>query len=1325
MSWKPKQIALVLIDVLLFSTAWLLAYLLRFLEEGGIPHAPTAAGDNYHLQMWLLLPWIVATHVGLLFAFKLYRGIIRYVGSTEVRNMALASGAHLFLWVLINLYMSGQAQLFDLPQREIPGDAALVEVIRIPWGILVFYFCLAFLFSAGIRFFPRLMMEQARRHDSEAAPALIVGAGDHADSVLRGLARHGSGEFRPVCAVATEESRVGLRLHGIPVVGTLGNIAAIIQQNQIEQVLIALEDQSPETLRGIVNACEDAGVKFHVVPSMADIAVGKVEVSQARHIEIEDLLGREQVRMELPEQRNYLRGASVMITGAGGSIGGELARQVARNEPGTLLLLGKGENSIFEITGELTRRHPGIAVIPLVGDVRDNTRMELLFRDYQPEVIFHAAAHKHVPLMEDAPEEAAANNILGTWTVARLAEKYRARRFVMISSDKAVRPSSVMGATKRYAETVILSMAGGSRCCFGVVRFGNVLGSRGSVIPLFREQIKAGGPVTVTHPDMLRYFMTIPEAVALVIQAGSRDVNGGLYLLDMGEPVRIADLARSMIALSGYRPDRDIQIEFTGLRPGEKLKEELLTASEECDPTEVDKLFQAAAGQAPSLDEIRGEIALLEREITRGDRGAIRLFLMDRITDYHPSEREFSSPLAGGEPEPAMDEAPGEEAPQPMEEKVAPLEPAVPPALEEEPDEPPPTGEPLQESLAENEEPGEPEIPGAMTVPDEPEKPATGKEPETPPAPEKEEASKPEPEPEPEPEEADLFSLKEEAGEASKEEEPEPAPSPADEEPPSSPGTPAPPPTVAKEEPSAPPAATEEMAGEGGAAARPASTEAVLILRIPEATEDMETLSLLLHQVTENVLGEGDKLVVAGRKDQLDQLEGDFEALVSDGRVQGDLTAEGLEYHPEAGVLLTTSADVLFGPAGIEPFREAVAAGAPVVYSNYQEDRDGRQFPVSLHLHDGCPHERFDFGPVIAYNTALMAEVGGVRQDLNYAWEYDLHLKLMEKAPFVRIDDLAYTRFVPAGGDGEAGARVHSPGAGPLGGFSYVFYPEEVEREVTAVFEEALRRRNAWLDGPTEEVDHGARDFDVKASVVIPVLNRVKYIANAIDKVCEGTFQDFEIIIVDNGSTDGTIETVQGYVDQDARVRLLHGEGDSIASALNEGIRAARGKYICQLDSDDEYTPHTLERMIGHLEDHPRCGLCISYYRLMDEEGGIIEDVEPITHAGYTRNQILRRDGAGAVRVFPRAVLEEFGLYDAEHYGNFGEDYDMVLKTGEKYDVDRVHEVLYHYRRHEDNTDVTRSPEMKFRNKNRARQEALRRRVEINRGRNEQADEGE
>jgi glycosyltransferase involved in cell wall biosynthesis len=330
--------------------------------------------------------------------------------------------------------------------------------------------------------------------------------------------------------------------------------------------------------------------------------------------------------------------------------------------------------------------------------------------------------------------------------------------------------------------------------------------------------------------------------------------------------------------------------------------------------------------------------------------------------------------------------------------------------------------------------------------------------------------------------------------------------------------------------------------------------------------------------------------------------------------------------------------------------------------------------------------------------------------------EYDLDLRLTDKSTIELIDEPLYD-VTPLENAGESKGALHSPGKGKLGGFSYIFYPPDLEKEITTVFEEMLHRRGAHIEHPTVEVQYPKEPYPVLATVVIPVLNRARFIGNAIERVLEGTYQNFEVVIVDNGSTDGTQDVVRQYSEKDPRVKLLQRGGGSIASALNEGIRAARGKYICQLDSDDEYTPDTLEMMVNHMESHPKCGLAISYYELMDEDRGVVTGIDPVTHSGYTRNQILRREGAGALRVFPKVVLEEMDYYDEEHFGNFGEDYDMVLKVGEKYDVDRVHKVLYRYRRHSDNTDVTRDPLMKIQNKNNARLNAIRRRQELNAGR--------
>lgn len=413
--------------------------------------------------------------------------------------------------------------------------------------------------------------------------------------------------------------------------------------------------------------------------------------------------------------------------------------------------------------------------------------------------------------------------------------------------------------------------------------------------------------------------------------------------------------------------------------------------------------------------------------------------------------------------------------------------------------------------------------------------------------------------------------------------------------------------------------------------------------------------------------------------------------------------------------IVTLPAGVRLNADALEQFAAKLDGDVSIAgtYSSYVEKKaDGTSQEITIFPHEGAPHERFDFGFVRVYRVAALKEIGGVRTDLAHAAEYDLDLRLTDNK---KLDVVANALYEVDTAPKEGTSLLHSPGKGKLGGFSYIFYPADMEKEITGVFEEMLRRRNAWIDHATVPVQYPAEPYEVKATVVIPVLNRAKFIGNAIDRVLEGTFQDFEVVIIDNGSTDGTQAVVEEYVAKNpGKVRLLHGKGGSISSALNEGIKAAKGKYICQLDSDDEYTPDTLELMVGHFEAHPNCGLAISYYELMDENRGKVEGIDPVTHSGYTRNQILRRDGGGALRVFPKAVLEEMGYYDEVNYGNFGEDYDMVLKVGEKYDVDRVHKVLYRYRRHSDNTDVTRDPLMKIQNKNNSRQDALRRRTAYN-----------
>jgi len=387
-----------------------------------------------------------------------------------------------------------------------------------------------------------------------------------------------------------------------------------------------------------------------------------------------------------------------------------------------------------------------------------------------------------------------------------------------------------------------------------------------------------------------------------------------------------------------------------------------------------------------------------------------------------------------------------------------------------------------------------------------------------------------------------------------------------------------------------------------------------------------------------------------------------------------------------------------------------------MVYSDYAIiDKNHSKTEQKLFTWKGQFDERFDFGFVQAYQTQKIIEKGYFDESLNVMEKYSLHLKLLSNYSFSHIQQPLYQAVVPPKKENEdtLSNRLYSPGGGGLGQFSYLFYPQEMEKEVTEVFYDWLKLENAFLTHPTHQADD-LKDYSILATVVIPVLNRVKFIENAVNKVIQGTFENFEVIVVDNGSTDGTCEKVDRI--KDPRIRLIKQNGKTIASALNRGIKEAKGKYICQLDSDDEYTPQTLEKMIQHMENHPKCGCAISYYEVMDENCQVIPELGIIKHLEFNRNNILRTDGAGALRVFRKSVLEEFGYYNEEKYGNFGEDYDMILKVSEKYDIDRVHHVLYRYRRHPDNTDVIRDPVMKIENKLNARLEALERRKLINKG---------
>lgn len=439
---------------------------------------------------------------------------------------------------------------------------------------------------SGVRMFVRLYHEEffsERRRASRRF--LIIGAGNAGEALLREMMRRKDTPYHVVGFVDDDADKYRMKIHGVPVLGTVDQLPQLCQKYGVDELAIAIPSATPKQMRRVVQICQGTKLRFSTVPSLTDIASGKLKVSQIREVEINDLLGREEVKLDLEGIQRFLRGKTILVTGAGGSIGSEMCRQVCGFEPTRLLLVEQAENPLFFIERELRKEHPGVPLETLICDITDRVRVDQIFDHFRPEVVIHAAAHKHVPLMEINPGEAVKNNVIGTMNVADAADRTGAENFVMISTDKAVNPTSIMGSTKRIAEMYIQDLNKTSQTHFVTVRFGNVLGSNGSVVPIFKKQIAEGGPVTVTHPEMRRYFMTIPEASRLVLQAAAIGEGGEIFVLDMGEPVKIVDLARELITLSGFRPGEDIEIVFTGLRPGEKLFEELSIAGEDMIPT--------------------------------------------------------------------------------------------------------------------------------------------------------------------------------------------------------------------------------------------------------------------------------------------------------------------------------------------------------------------------------------------------------------------------------------------------------------------------------------------------------------------------------------------------------------------------------------------------------------------------------------------------------------------------------------------------------------------------------------------------------------------
>ena len=547
-----KSLIVICLDLLLIVFCYFFAFMIRF--EMDIPRI-------FFLMMLKTLPIVILLRLSCFWLFGLYRGMWRFASIEDLFSVLKATSTSSILIVLI-LYLINQFSGYPR------------SVFFIDWLLLV-------ILVGGFRFSIRLSKEITPFNGAVGKRTLIVGAGSAGESILREMIRSKKQYYNPTGLIDDDPSKRGLKLHGIPVLGNREVIPEVVKTYGIEEIIISIPSAIGTQIKKIIDQCAKSGVKFKTIPTLAEIIDGKVSVNQIREVQMEDLLGRETVEIDLDRIKEEFAGKKILVTGAGGSIGRELCKQISRFHPEQLILFDHAESSIFYINRDLRVNFPSLNRVPLVADVIDKKSTNRILEMYKPHVIFHAAAYKHVPLMELNPGEAVRNNVLGTKVIADLAMEHNVDKFIFISTDKAVKPKNFMGATKRVGELYVASLAQANSTRFMSVRFGNVIGSTGSVVRLFKEQIQKGGPVTVTHPEVSRFLMTIPEAVQLILQAASMGQGGEIFVLDMGKPIKIMDLAKTMIRLSGFEPEKDIPIVITGLRPGEKLEEELFDEKNE------------------------------------------------------------------------------------------------------------------------------------------------------------------------------------------------------------------------------------------------------------------------------------------------------------------------------------------------------------------------------------------------------------------------------------------------------------------------------------------------------------------------------------------------------------------------------------------------------------------------------------------------------------------------------------------------------------------------------------------------------------------------
>ncbi|WP_390595404.1 polysaccharide biosynthesis protein [Holdemania massiliensis] len=640
--WHVISLYLIVYDAITVNLAYLLALWFRFdCQFTRIP-------QNY-LNAWMqFVPVYTIVCLIIFFSLKLYRSLWRFAGYSELLRVTVAT-------IVTGILHALGIMTFFQPM---------------PTSYYLFGMIIQFCLTIGIRFSYRfILLERSRREKAhkkkQEKNIMLIGAGDAGRLILRDVQRTEFDVGKVQCIIDDNPNKWGRFIDGIPIVGGRDDILVNVEKYQIQQILVAIPSAKAKAKRDILNICKETGCELKMLPGIYQMVNGDVAFSKMKEVAVEDLLGREPIQVNMDEIFEHLKGKVILVTGGGGSIGSELCRQIAGHHPQQLILFEIYENNAYDIEQELKRKYPELNLVVLIGSVRDSRRIDSVFETYKPDIVYHTAAHKHVPLMEGSPNEAIKNNVIGTYKTAYAALKNGCRRFVLISTDKAVNPTNIMGASKRLCEMVIQSMNQISQTGsyqllpqlwshtwnpiqeiqgnkikteFVAVRFGNVLGSNGSVIPLFKKQIAEGGPVTVTHPDIIRYFMTIPEAVSLVLQAGTYAKGGEIFVLDMGDPVKIDTLARNLIKLSGYKPNVDIQIEYTGLRPGEKLYEEKLMAEEGLQTT-PNQLIHIAKPIAFDVEQFMDQIEILS-EASYTNSAIIKQLVSEIIPTYHPKKKQ-------------------------------------------------------------------------------------------------------------------------------------------------------------------------------------------------------------------------------------------------------------------------------------------------------------------------------------------------------------------------------------------------------------------------------------------------------------------------------------------------------------------------------------------------------------------------------------------------------------------------------------------------------------------------------------------------------------